>query len=60
VTDDREDDAAGGDLCEVESLDAVGSEDHVQIGTGERAHPVLGDDDVARLRRDGRVNLATG
>jgi len=48
----REYDSGHGDLGEDERRDAIGGEAHVQVRTGERAHPVLRDDDIAGFRGD--------
>ncbi len=57
VANRREHDAARGNACEHQRLDAVGAQDHVEVSSDECAHAVLGDDDVAGPRRDLRVNL---
>src|SRR3984893_5838547 len=53
----REYDAAGGDPRQDQGLDAVGAQYQVEIGPGEGAHPMLGDDDFLGQRRDGGMNL---
>src|ERR1700675_633808 len=53
----REYDAAGDDPRQDEGLDAVGAQHQVEIGPGEGAHPMLGDDDLLRQRRDGGMDL---
>jgi|SRR5277367_4991535 hypothetical protein len=48
----REYDTAGDDPRQDQSLDAVGTQYQVEIGRGEGAHPMLGDDDFLGQRRD--------
>src|ERR1700722_4387679 len=50
----REYDTAGGDTRQDQGLDAVGAQHQVEIGRGEGAPPMLGDDDFVGQRRDGR------
>jgi hypothetical protein len=53
----REHDAAGDDPRQDQGLDAVGAQYQVEIGPGEGAHPMLGDDDFLGQRRDSRMDL---
>ncbi len=53
-------DAAGGDAEEDKRFDVVGAEDHFEVGAGEGADAVLGDDDVVRFGSDGGVDRSCG
>ena len=53
----REYDAAGDDSRQDQGLDAVGAQHQVEIGSGEGAHPMLGDDDFLGQRRNGGMDL---
>ena len=51
VKEGGEDDSASGDTEEDEGVDVVGAEDHGEVGAGEGAEAVLGDDDLADAGR---------
>ena len=48
----REDNAAGGDAVENQGVNVIGPEDHGEVGAGEGADAMLGDDNFAFSRRD--------
>ena len=56
----RKNDTAGGDAKEDQGVDVVSAEDHFEIGTGEGADPVLGDDNVVRLWPERGMNGGCG
>jgi len=47
-----EDNPAGGDAIENQRVNIIGTEDHGEIGAGERTDAMLGDDNFAFFRRD--------
>jgi hypothetical protein len=47
-----EDDAAGGDAVENQRVNVIDAEDHGEVGAGESADAMLGDDDFAFFRGD--------
>ena len=53
-----ENDATGRDAEQDERLNIVGAENHGQVGTGEGAHTMLGDDDFAFRGRERRVDAS--
>jgi hypothetical protein len=52
------DDATGGDAEEDEGVNFFGAQDHGEVGAGEGADAVLGDDDIVTLRCDGGMDGA--
>lgn len=54
----REYRSTGRDAEQHKGIDAVGAQDHLEIGAREGAHAVLDHDDISLLRSHGGMDLA--